>query len=112
MAKKNILHRSKLKKAKKLLSENKLEEANKILKMLSIQSPRDADVWLCLGYIAGNKKDYGLAYLRRPSFVQDIPPPEVAWRRENNREFFARYVSEASPRVNFPNALRYHPDKI
>jgi predicted O-linked N-acetylglucosamine transferase (SPINDLY family) len=58
MAKKNILHRSKLKKAKKLLSENKLEEANKILSQLSIQAPRDADIWLCLGYIAGNRQEY------------------------------------------------------
>lgn len=58
MAKKNILLRSKLKKAKKLLSDNKFEEAGDILSKLSIQSPRDADVWLCLGYIAGNGQEY------------------------------------------------------
>lgn len=58
MAKKNILLRSKLKKAKTLLSENKFEEANEILSRLSIQSPRDADVWRCLGYIAGNRQEY------------------------------------------------------
>ena len=58
MAKKNILHRSKLKKAKTLLSDNKFEEASDILSKLSIQSPRDADVWVCLGFIAGNKQEY------------------------------------------------------
>lgn len=58
MAKKNILHRSKLKKAKKLLADKKLDEADKILSVLAIQSPRDADVWLCLGYIAGTRQDY------------------------------------------------------
>jgi len=58
MAKKNILYRSKLKKAKKLLSENKLGEAEEILSRLSIQSRGDADIWQCLGFIAGNKQDY------------------------------------------------------
>ena len=58
MAKKNILYRSKLKNAKKLLSEDKLDQANEILSRLSIQAPRDAEIWLCLGFIAGKNQEF------------------------------------------------------
>ena len=61
MAKKNILYRSKLKNAKKLLSENKLDEANVILSRLSVQAPRDVDIWLCLGFIAGKNREFNKA---------------------------------------------------
>ena len=72
MAKKNILLRSKLKKAKQLLSDNKLEEANVILSRLSVQSPRDADVWVCLGFIAGNKQEYEKAidYFKKAATIE------------------------------------------
>lgn len=58
MAKKNILYRSKLKKAKQMLSENILDEASQILSKLSIQSSGDAEIWILLGYISGKKNEY------------------------------------------------------
>ncbi len=72
MAKKNILLRSKLKKAKTLLSDNKFEEANEILSRLSVQSPRDADVWLCLGYIAGNRQEFekAIGYFKKAVAIE------------------------------------------
>jgi len=72
MAKKNILYRSKLKKAKKLLSESKFGEANEILSKLSIQSPGDIDIWLCLGFVAGNKHDYerAIGYFKKAIAIQ------------------------------------------
>jgi len=72
MAKKNILYRSKLKNAKNLLSENKLDEANEILSRLSKQAPRDADIWLCLGFIAGKNQEYqqAIAYFGKAVAIE------------------------------------------
>ena len=58
MAKKNILLRSKKKKAQALLDGNRLEEARVLLEQLAETDRRDAETRLMLGVIAGRQGDH------------------------------------------------------
>ncbi len=58
MAKKNILLRSKKKKAQALLDDNRLEEARALLEQLAEMDRRDAETRLMLGVIAGRQGDH------------------------------------------------------
>lgn len=61
MAKKNILHRSKLKKARVLLEAGQLSDAEVVLEQIIRTERRDADVWLMLGIIAGRQGNHARA---------------------------------------------------
>jgi predicted O-linked N-acetylglucosamine transferase (SPINDLY family) len=58
VAKKNILLRSKKKKAQALIEGNRLEEAAALLAQLGRSAPMDADIWLGLGFLEGKKGNH------------------------------------------------------
>ena len=58
VAKKNILLRSKKKKAQALLEADRLEAAATLLSQLSRSAPMDADIWLGLGFVEGKKGNH------------------------------------------------------
>ena len=61
MAKKNIVYRSKLKKARGQLETGRLEAAAALLAPLSRQFPAAMEVWWLLGIVAGKRGDYTAA---------------------------------------------------
>ena len=58
MAKKNILLRSKIKKARVLVQADQLAEAGVLLEQIVKTERRDADVWLMLGIIASKQSQH------------------------------------------------------
>ena len=55
MAKKNILLRSRKKKARQLLEQNQIDEARSLLEQVARQDRMDPEVWVMLGVVAGKQ---------------------------------------------------------
>jgi len=58
MAKKNILLRSKIKKARALVLADRFTEAEVLLEQIVMKERRDADIWLLLGFIKAKQQHY------------------------------------------------------
>ncbi len=93
MAKKNILLRSKIKKAQALLQADQLAEAGVLLEQIVKTERRDADVWLMLGIISGKQGQHARSvdYLRkalelRPGDIQILYNLGIALRGSGNVE--------------------------
>lgn len=61
MAKKNILLRSKKKKAQALLEANRLDEAHSLFTQLAKSAPMDVDIWLGFGVVEGRRGNHAAA---------------------------------------------------
>lgn len=76
MAKKDILFRSKLKKARSLLESGRLEEAESALSQLVRTYPRNAELWLLRGVLEGKRRNPVSAadHLRKAAELQPDNP--------------------------------------
>ena len=74
MAKKNILLRSKIKKARALVQADQLAEAGVLLEQIVKTERRDVDVWLLLGVVNGKQGQHKQA---AEYFSKQLPSSRV-----------------------------------